>query len=67
MLADWMHGAWYRAPKVENRTLLGRDNELFPGMRLQSEDSGESVSCPDSSSCGLPAEGEPAGPSGEGV
>ena len=65
MLADWMHGAWYRAPKVENRTLLGRDNELFPGVRLQSEDSGESVSCPDSSSCGLPAEGEPAGPSGK--
>lgn len=37
MLADWMHGAWYRAPEVSNKTLLGRDNEIFPGVKLQKE------------------------------
>ena len=37
MLADWMHGDWYRAPEVKNKTLLGRDNEIFPGVKLQNE------------------------------
>ena len=37
ILADWMHGAWYRAPEVSNKTLLGRDNEIFPGVKLQKE------------------------------
>ncbi|MBQ6158529.1 MAG: hypothetical protein IJJ20_05900, partial [Thermoguttaceae bacterium] len=37
MLADWMHGDWYRAPEVKNKTLLGRDNEIFPGVKLQKE------------------------------
>ena len=37
MLADWMHGAWYRAPETANKTVLGRDNEIFPGVKIQSE------------------------------
>ena len=37
MLADWMHGDWYRAPEVKNKTLLGRDNDIFPGVKLQNE------------------------------
>ncbi|MGI5831613.1 MAG: cytochrome b N-terminal domain-containing protein [Thermoguttaceae bacterium] len=40
MLADWLHGDWYRAPNVQNQTLLGRDNQIFPGVKLQKDCSG---------------------------
>ena len=30
LLVDWMHGQWYRAPKVENDTLLGANGALIP-------------------------------------
>ncbi len=29
MLADWMHGQWYRAPQVDNKTRLGKKGQLF--------------------------------------
>lgn len=37
MLAEWMHGGWYRAAEQANRTLLGRDNEILPGVKIQKE------------------------------
>ena len=38
MIADWMHGDWYRAPEVpSNKTLLGRDNEILPGVKIQKD------------------------------
>ena len=45
MIADWMHGDWYRAPEVENKTVLGRDNEILPGLKIEKE--GEDASAPD--------------------
>lgn len=49
LLADWMHGAWYRAPEVNNRALLGDKSdplpkELFEAFGLGVE--AESVAAP---------------------
>lgn len=41
MLADWLSGIWYRAPKVENQTLLGSLNSAKIASQKQAAEQAE--------------------------